>query len=216
MATSRGPVVGAAAIGVMVLLLASCAESGHRFVKNSSEGVYFKIPRAWEFYDEDAVVKSVSQGLSPQEEDVLRQVSWNVGFDADPEPSIKHLQRLLTDHPKGRAHVAELEPAQRDSVSLGYLRNLVVPVDELLAQDESNVQVLDREDVTHSGFHGVRFKFNVKAPESGKFVTFDQVALVDDKTSQVYLFVVSCEARCFEDNNGTIDKVVDSWTVKDN
>jgi hypothetical protein len=216
MATSRGPVFGAAAIGVMVLLLASCAESGHRFVKNSSEGVYFKIPRAWKLYDEDAVVKSLSQDLSPQEEDALKQVSWNVGFDADPEPSIKHLNKLVTEHPTGIARVAELEPAERDIASLSYLRNLVIPVDQLLEQDESSVQLLDREDVTHSGFHGLRFKFNVKAPEGGSFVTFDQVALVDDQTSQVYLLVVSCEARCFEDNKGTIDKVVDSWTVKDN
>lgn len=206
------PLVTTAAV---VLTLSACAESGQRYVKNSDDGVYFKIPNDWQLYDEDAVVGVLAGQLSPQQEDTLKDIGWQVGFDAAPEPSVDHLADLVTDHPAGLARVQELAPEERDVASLEYLRNIVIPVDQLGQQDESAVDVLEGEPISESGFHGLRLKFNVRDPEGNKFVTFHQVALVDNDLDRVFLFVVSCEAHCYEDDEGTLDDVVESWTVKE-
>jgi L-fucose mutarotase/ribose pyranase (RbsD/FucU family) len=204
----------AAIVLVTALVLAGCAGSDDHFVKNSDQGVYFKVPGDWRLYGEDAVIGALSQELSPQEEDAFKQLSWSVGFDAAPKPSIEHVGALLTEHPAGLARVERLGLQERDAASLSYLRNVIVPVDRLVELDESSVQVLEREDIEKDGFRGLRFVFNVRDPESDKFVTLNQVALLDSQSRQVYFIVVGCEARCYEENQGEIEKVIDSWTVK--
>ena len=58
---------------------------------------------------------------------------------------------------------------------------------------------------------------NVRTLEPGdrRFATFNQTTLVDERTETLYVLLVSCSVRCYEDNKGTIDDVVESWTVKD-
>jgi hypothetical protein len=46
-------------------------------------------------------------------------------------------------------------------------------------------------------------------------MTIDQTALVDQATSKLYALLVSCSNVCFDDNQGQISKVVDSWTVRE-
>ena len=50
---------------------------------------------------------------------------------------------------------------------------------------------------------------------NGKTITIDQTALLDQATTKVYALLVSCSDKCFEENRGEINKVVESWTVRD-
>jgi hypothetical protein len=204
---------GAVVVAIVALLLSGCAGSSQRFVKSSSDGVYFKIPEHWELYDEDTIVDA-DTALSPQEREVSKDIGWQVVFDAAPSPSLKHYGAADAEHPAGIAQVVRLTPDERDEISISSLRNLIVPVDQLLEANDGSLQVLDFEEVNEGVNRGINFVFNIRT-EDGGFVTINQTTLVDDKTQELFLFVVSCKADCYVDNEDTIDKVVDSWTVKD-
>jgi hypothetical protein len=204
----------AMALGVTAtLLLVSCASTGSRYVKNSDDGVYFKIPRSWELYDEDTLIEA-EDNLTPADEEILREIGWLVGFDAAPKPSLDHLGVRPSKHPTGTAQVSVLDPDEREIASLQYLRNVVVPVDDIIATDDSIIQVLDIEEINDDAHRGVHFVFTVRFPDEEP-VTIDQTALLDDDTRQLFLLVIGCEAQCYKDNEGTIGNVVESWTVRE-
>lgn len=228
MATPRGRVLTGVVTGlVAALVVAACAPSGHRYVKNSSEGLYFKIPHDWELYDEDAILEFQEEDLSPLELEETREGGWQVYFDAAPRPSIDHLGELVTKHPNGQAQIIELGPTARDTISMERLRNLIFPIDEVSDFDSSLVELVDGKEIHEDGVSGVQFVFNIDARvpaliETGtleegdrRFATFNQTALIDERTETLYVLLVSCSVRCYEANKGTIDDVVESWTVKD-
>jgi hypothetical protein len=90
-----------------------------------------------------------------------------------------------------------------------------VRVDDF-AQRGGQLEVLRQDEFTRSGgFRGLRFTFNAQVPNSNTFVTFDQVAVVDAKTEVLHLMVVSCTFKCYEQEKGTINTIMDSWTVRE-
>jgi hypothetical protein len=211
------------------LLLAGCT-SGYTYVTNSKTKTYFKIPDQWHLFNENEIFASQIQGLSPQSEAAARQALWMVAFDSDPHPSLDHLFQLSTRcdvvqvrptsalpvgcYPEGFAQVRPLSDNQRDSLSLATLRNSIFPVDQLVAEDPTSVEILQQHDIVlGTGFHGSRYVMNVKRDQA--YLTLDQTVLVDPATRMLYLFVIGCEAHCYLDHQKTIDQIVKSWTVKE-
>ncbi len=45
------------------------------------------------------------------------------------------------------------------------------------------------------------------------FVELDQKALIDDSSNRVYYVAILCSATCYQQNRGSIESAVDSWTV---
>jgi hypothetical protein len=211
------------------VLLAGCT-SGYTYVSNPKTKTYFKIPDEWRLYDENEIFASQIQGLSPQSEQAARQALWMVAFDADPHPSLEHLFQLSTRcdavkaqspsalpvgcYPEGFAQVRPLSESQRDSVSLASLRNEIFPVDQLVTEDPTSVEILRQGDIVlGSGFRGSRYVMNLRRDSA--YLTVDQTALVDPATRMLYLFVIGCEAHCYLTHQNTIDQIVKSWTVKE-
>jgi hypothetical protein len=217
----RGPRLGArrarfgAGALVAVAVLSACTGSGYQYVKNGSNGsgTYFKVPDAWRVYDENAFIKS--RHLSPTKAKAAKADSWTVAFDANSKPSLKHFNQLTTKEPFGIAEVRKLDPQERDSFSLMAMRNYFVPVDDL-AQSGGEVVPLRLDEFTRDGgFHGLRFTFELSLPSDNQPVTVDQVSIIDTGTKEVHFLAVSCSSSCYERKKDTINKIVDSWTVKE-
>jgi hypothetical protein len=205
-----GALVAAAAV-----TLSACTGSGYQYVKNGSNGsgTYFKVPNAWRVYDENAFIRS--RHLSPTKAKAAKADSWTVAFDASSKPSLKHFNQLATKEPFGIAEVRKLDPQERDSFSLMAMRNYFVPVDDL-AQTGGDVVPLRLDDFTRDGgFHGLRFTFEVTLPTEKESVTVDQVSIIDAGTKEVHFLAVSCSSSCYDRKKDTINKIVDSWTVKE-
>ena len=205
-----GALVAAAAV-----TLSACTGSGYQYVKNGSNGsgTYFKVPNAWRVYDENAFIRS--RHLSPTKAKAAKADSWTVAFDASSKPSLKHFNQLATKEPFGIAEVRKLDPQERDSFSLMAMRNYFVPVDDL-AQNGGDVVPLRLDDFTRDGgFHGLRFTFEVTLPTEKESVTVDQVSIIDAGTKEVHFLAVSCSSSCYDRKKDTINKIVDSWTVKE-
>jgi len=215
--------------GLLVMLLAtSCASTGQRYIKNSSDGLYFKIPDDWAVYEEDAILDFQSDQFAPDELETLRDRTWQIFFDAAPKPSLRHLDQLTTPHPNGQAQVLELGPQQRDIVSLEQLRNLFFPVDQIIQIDPSVIEIVEAKEINSDGTRGVQFVFNIEAdaveqlqlglePDPTRkrtFSTVNQTAVLDSEGRTLYALMIGCEAECYDDNKSAIDNVADSWTVK--
>jgi hypothetical protein len=229
-AAKGGPMKRLPVLAVIAAVLLAGCTSGYTYVTNNKTKTYFKIPDQWRLFDENEIFASQIQGLSPQTEAAARQALWMVAFDSDPHPSLDHLFQLSTRcdlvrptsgsalpvgcYPEGFAQVRPLSDAQRDSLSLGSLRNAIFPIDELMTQDPQSVEVLTQKDIVlPTGFHGSQYVMNVKRDDV--FLTINQTALVDPATRMLYLFAIGCEAHCYLEHQKTIDQIVQSWTVKE-
>ena len=112
----------------------------------------------------------------------------------------------------GIARVQALDDTQHDLVSLAALRNMIVHVDDGVAQ--SKVSVLGQIDLTPpGGLHGQRLVYEV-TPDKGPKYIVDQSALIDASAKHVWVFAVGCDSACYTAQRSKIDKVVSSWTVK--
>jgi hypothetical protein len=150
---------------------------------------------------------------------------------------------LTADHPVGLVLVQDLSFIERDEASLSYLRNFLLPVDQLL-QDDSDARVLAYEEtVDEDGLRGVHLVFQFRAASlaelsvteavgddpaglqsallggqgvevlSPEFVQVDQATYLDAQSDRVYFMAVMCDATCYARDRSDIEATLDSWTV---
>jgi len=192
---------------------AACSSTGYHYVKNSDDRTYFKVPDAWKLFDEEQVLKAYAKDLSPRQRAAERDTSWQVVFDASPKPSLEHLGDPKAKHPNGIAVVRELSFDDADSLSLGSLRNLFYDVDNAVQNQMGEIIAYEPLELD-GGFHGFHLVADVDI-QNGGVVTLDQTTLVDQATSKVYTLLVTCDSNCYDDNVDQIERVVDSWTVRE-
>ncbi len=216
MAPGRRSYVARAALFALVgaIALAACGAPDYQYVKNSSDRTFVRVPQQWQLFDEDELLDSSND--SPEQREQFKQLSWSVGFDARPEPAADSIL-APSAFPTGLVQVRTLLPAQRDSFSLADLRSLLLPYDPLgdEAQQAGQVEVLAARNVEQrGGFHGSELLLNLKTP-GGDVVKWRQVALLDSNVEKVHLLVVSCDVKCYDQNESVIDGIVESWKVED-
>jgi hypothetical protein len=215
----RAGALGAVAVAGAVVL-GACGGAKYEYVSNSSEQLYFKVPRGWELYrftDSDTEGRLV--GLPESFEQV-----WRVGFDAADEPDPSNVAQLdavppdTLEQPVGQARVfAVNSAAARDGLSLAAARELALGFDPLNAPDDlSNlVEVVDFLSLDErNGVQGSRVVFNVRNSVDDPWQTMDVTTMYDVTKARLYMFTVACSASCFEQNQNSIFDVTTSWKVE--
>lgn len=202
-------------VGVAAVLLATaCGAPKYHYVKSTADRTYFRVPSHWTLFDEDELLRSSDQ--SPEAKSQFKRLTWSVAFDGSPEPSLEHILSEV-DHPSGLVQVRTLLPEQRDAFRLADLRSLLLPFDPLSeeAQTSGDVEVLQLREVRlPGGLHGSDLLLNLKSDE-GNLLKWRQVALTDAAVRKVHVLAISCGDECYSANQGVIDKIVDSWKVKE-
>ena len=200
-------------LGAGAALVVGCGSPNYHYVKSTSNRTYMRVPANWTLYDEDDLLEGSDNSAEMKAE--FKRLSWSVAFDADPSPSPEHIL-AQANHPTGLVQVRTLTPIQRDSFSLSDLRRVLLPFDPLSddAQSSGEVEVLDAKEVKREGgLHGWEFLLNLPG-ENGEYVKWRQIALTDASVSKIHVLAITCDAECYEANEGTIDKIMDSWKVK--
>jgi hypothetical protein len=206
MPTRIGAVVGVLAAA---LLLAACGGSDYRYVSNSSDKVFFKIPKDYELYR----IETAEPEGRPSAAAVQGADPWHVVFDSAPEPSETHADASAPSHVVGQALVIPLSGVQGDQLSSKDLRSFFLGSDPLdLAETDPDVEIVSFEPIAEDGYRGSRVVLNLK--EGDAWTTYDQTSFLDASASRAYLFDVRCESSCFEDNRDAIRQIVDSWQVR--
>lgn len=196
----------------VALLLSACSTSGFQYVSSAETNTVFKLPEKWTLFTEDDVFRFRPPEVSPQQEAANRASQWVMAFDGASKPTLTHLFSADSTEPAGYAKVRVLSEEERAAYSLSSLRNEEFEIDKLVRRQQ--LELLSEEEVSlDSGVNGVHLVFNVR--QGPEFITVNQTALKDPRTRVLYLFLIGCQADCYESNQDTIDEVVNSWTIKE-
>lgn len=210
-----------AALGVGALLIAAslgaCGEGKYRYISNSSEKTYLRVPSDWRVFHEDEVLGE-DDSLSPQQAQAQKDRQWVVAFDGAPRPALSNVA-IPGEYPAGLVRVVELDDQAHDNVSLKLLRAQVFdgtdPIEAQLSGDP-NVEVLANEDVTREGgLRGTHLVVNLRRASGQEYVTTNYTALTDTATRRLFLLSIGCRASCYQQYDDQIEAIVDSWTVKE-
>jgi hypothetical protein len=201
---------GAAAAVVLGVAVAACGTNDYRYVSNSSEGAFFKVPRSWELFRvrQEAPTDRPAPATSGEG-------PWHVVFDSAPDADEAHMDESAPEHPVGQALIIPLTASQGDGLSTKQLRGVLFGTDPLDAADQGtgDVEIVDFEQITTgAGLRGSRVVFNYQV--DGSWATADQTTLLDDKASRAYVFEVRCESTCFDEHREEISRIVQSWQVR--
>lgn len=208
------------------LILASCARSGYVYTRTPDGKAFFKVPNDWRQYTKREILLTAGLSLTSR---VSRELPYVVAYDSDPRPSLTHAFNLNVNQAPPRypviiAEVRDLNffpPTDRDAFSLGQMRNLLYPVDQLAQANQVDVISYKDDVVLPGGMRGIQMLFQASPKAISNVTPGDRVVqvyqsvAVDPGTKSVYVFAVRCEAHCYRDNRALIDQIVDSWTLKE-
>ena len=202
---------------LLAALVSACGAPAYTYVTNSDAHTYFKVPRDWQKIDSKELVKAISGGAT------LPPSVWTVGYDANPK--CRPPRTCSAPRPTSRSPTRwwSRSAAPRAVLSYNLLRDFFLPVTDdagrTAAKDGFSLTGfhLIRSSVLTpgQGFHGVRETFDYTYPD-GSQNTFDQVALTNADSTEVYVLLVHCLATCYNSDASQIDSVMKSFTVRSN
>lgn len=196
----------------IALTVAACGGSGYEYVENDDAGLYFRVPDTWSVVPVDTTDEGIPETLLASEQ-------WVRLLDKSADPDLANLQAVLPRQPVGLASVSSVATnSERDALDYVALRSMALGGEDdplaLASTPDSGVDLVSIDDVTtEEGLRGERIVFTVTQDDGG-LTTFDQTALVNPLTTEIYRLFLKCEAHCYEANRGEIDDIVDSWTIE--
>ena len=220
--TSRiGKVFGGLGVLLVAVIATGCAAPQFTYVSDSGANTYFKVPFGWHRISDVSLAaqfKTPGRGLGQA------AGTWDIAFDADQAPTAVHLFSPNAKQPFAFAFVTPLSAtattALRRSPYNG-LRDVLLPV-----TSTSRAQAVQSSfPLTHfkllrdivltpgQGVHGVWDTYDYTYP-GGITDTFDQVALTNSHSTQLYVLMVHCVSTCYSHNRNQVDTIMSSFTVR--
>ena len=199
------------------LLLTSCAEPTKIYAKNSELGVFFTVPSNWYQIPEEDIRSYEVEGADAAAKNKADLVLWQEAYSESKSTSAKNILQL--DAPKALtafARVRALTIEESDAMSYNGLRNLILPVTDLISgasQIVEDFQLLDEQEVVTTSGRGLSTVFSF-TPKGGVNETVHQTALLSTDRSSIYFFLVRCTTECFNESEESVNEIVKSFTVK--
>ena len=218
--TSRvGKVFGGLGLLLVAGTAVGCAAPEFTYVSDTSANAYFKVPYSWHRISD---VSLAAQFKTPGNALGQGSGSWDVAYDAAPAPTAVHLFSPTASKPFAFAFVAPLSSSASQNMSYNGLRDVLLPVTP--AARQAAVQgggfpltrfnlLRDKVVKPGQGVHGVWDTYQYTYP-SGITDTFDQVALTNSDSTQLYVLMVHCVATCYSKNRDQFDTIMSSFTVR--
>jgi len=198
-------------------MAAACAAPQFTYVSDTSANAFFKVPYGWHrISDVSLAAQFKTPGSAPGQNG-----SWDIAYDAAPAPAAVHLFSPNAIRPFAFAFVAPLSGSASQSMSYNGLRDVLLPVTSAARQAAAQRSFplthfrLLRDTVIKPGpgVHGVWNTYSYTYP-GGTTDTFDQVALTNSDSTQLYVLMVHCIATCYSENRDQIDTIMSSFTVR--
>lgn len=197
------------------LVLTACSAS-QQYAGSKNDGAFFAIPNGWYKISNAELNKQEGKTQDQDALDRLSMVTYQVGFSAAKKVTPEQVFRLdPTDTPVIFARFRDLFPEERNSISLNSLRNVILPVTDLLEgniENTRNFQLIDDQEVVDKGGRGVNLIYSFDF--EGVNETINQTALYSTDKSKIYLLIARCTTECYNKNIDQIEKIVKSFTVR--
>jgi hypothetical protein len=199
-------------LGAAGLALAACG-SDYRYVNNSSEKTFFRVPASMEVFR----VRDEAPEDRPTPAQMSAADPWRVVFDAGDDAQVEHVDAVAPKDVVGQAMIIPVSFDASENLSVKQARAFLAGGDDpldLIDQGDSDIELVSFQSITEdSGLTGSRIVYSKQVGDD-VWTTYDQTSLVDIGARKVYLFEVKCESSCFKEQQDQISKIVDSWQVR--
>lgn len=200
----------------LVLGLTGCGESSKLYPASKSEGVFFSVPTNWKALSTASLNKYEKESTEPEAASRQALVKWQIAYTTNKKLKASEVFNLTAPaQPLVFARVRDLESSEINSVSYNTLRDVIVPVTQIIAGDDPSApdfQILVDQEVVQKGARGVQtvYSFSIDDREQ----TINQTSLMSDDRTTMYIFVVRCTTECYAKNKKKIEEIVSSFTVE--
>jgi hypothetical protein len=208
-----GKFFGGLGVLLVAVTAAGCAAPQFTYVADSGASTYFKVPFGWHR------ISDVSLAAQFKTPGALGKAAgtWDIAFDADQAPAAVHLFSPNAKQPFAFAFVTPLSR----TLSYNGLRDVLLPVTSASrAQATASSFPLTHfkllRDIVLApgqGVHGVWDTYDYTYP-GGITDTFDQVALTNSHSTQLYVLMVHCVSTCYSHNRDQLATIMSSFTVR--
>jgi hypothetical protein len=211
----RRPVIALLGIA-LVLGLTGCGESSKLYPASKSEGVFFSVPTNWKALSTASLNKYEKESTEPEGAARQALVKWQIAYTTNKKLKVPEVFKLTApSQPLVFARVRDLESSEINSVSYNTLRDVIVPVTQIIAGDDPSApdfQILVDQEVVQKGARGVQtvYSFSIDDKEQ----TINQTSLMSNDRTTMYIFVVRCTTECYAKNKKKIEEIVSSFTVE--
>ena len=211
----RRPVIALLGIA-LVLGLTGCGESSKLYPASKSEGVFFSVPTNWKALSTASLNKYEKESTEPEGAARQALVKWQIAYTTNKKLKVTEVFNLTApSQPLVFARVRDLESSEINSVSYNTLRDVIVPVTQIIAGDDPSApdfQILVDQEVVQKGARGVQtvYSFSIDDKEQ----TINQTSLMSNDRTTMYIFVVRCTTECYAKNKKKIEEIVSSFTVE--
>ena len=211
----RRPMIALLGIA-LVLGLTGCGESSKLYPASKSEGVFFSVPTNWKALSTASLNKYEKESTDPEAESRQALVKWQIAYTTNKKLKVPEVFNLTApSQPLVFARVRDLESSEINSVSYNTLRDVIVPVTQIIAGDDPSApdfQILVDQEVVQKGARGVQtvYSFSIDDKEQ----TINQTSLMSNDRTTMYIFVVRCTTECYAKNKKKIEEIVSSFTVE--
>ena len=211
----RRPVI--ALLGIALGLgLTGCGESSKLYPASKSEGVFFSVPTNWKALSTASLNKYEKESTEPEAAARQALVKWQIAYTTNKKLKVSEVFNLTApSQPLVFARVRDLESSEINSVSYNTLRDVIVPVTQIIEGDDPSApdfQILVDQEVVQKGARGVQtvYSFSIDGTEQ----TINQTSLMSNDRTTMYIFVVRCTTECYAKNKKKIEEIVSSFTVE--
>jgi hypothetical protein len=211
----RRPVIALLGIA-LVLGLTGCGESSKLYPASKSEGVFFSVPTNWKALSTASLNKYEKESTEPEGAARQALVKWQIAYTTNKKLKAAEVFNLTAPtKPLAFARVRDLENSEINSVSYNTLRDVIVPVTQIIEGDDPSApdfQILVDQEVVQKGARGVQTVYSFSI--DGKEQTINQTSLMANDRTKLYIFVVRCTTECYNKNKKKIEEIVSSFTVE--
>lgn len=211
----RRPVIALLGIA-LVLGLTGCGESSKLYPASKSEGVFFSVPTNWKALSTASLNKYEKESTEPEGAARQALVKWQIAYTTNKKLKAAEVFNLTApSEPLAFARVRDLESSEINSVSYNTLRDVIVPVTQIIEGDDPSApdfQILVDQEVVQKGARGVQTVYSFSI--DGKEQTINQTSLMANDRTKLYIFVVRCTTECYNKNKKKIEEIVSSFTVE--
>lgn len=200
---------------VLSILLAGCGESSRIYAASKAEGVFFSVPKFWHGLSTAALNKYEKSGEGKQIESRQALVKWQIAYSTDSKLKVSQVFTLKPpSSPLIYVRVRDLTSPEINDFSYNSLRDVITPVTKLSQGVDlgvSDFKLLDDGEVVEKGARGVQtiYSFSIDGTEQ----TFNQVVMMSNDRTTLYVFVARCVTACYNKNKKEIEEIVKSYTV---
>jgi len=197
---------------VALLIMTACGSSGSRFLANTHEKVYLRVPSSWH---DVQLSKSVQDPLLQATSDA-KLLSKSV---VSTQANAVEQKDLDGDSPIATMSVYETTGAFNQQLSASLARRAVglVSFDPLLpgSEDDGLSEVIDFDAAPKNAkISGSRVVYRMRNDKTSDWLlTVNLSTFFDPSKSRLYALEVVCSPECYDKSSAQINRIVNSWKI---